>query len=145
MDRTKRYKTKGAVHGQDSQAIRQQARYIYKPEIETCPHCGEPLRARSYYQWRKTVQQLDGAVYVASLAKECVNPACPHQGQAYTSVAAQMVTVPECTYGLDGIAQVGWWRDREHLNREEIHKRLRQRGCRSVSNRWTTCMLAIRC
>lgn len=104
------------------------ARHIYKPEIETCPHCGEPLRARSYYQWRKTVQQLDGAVYVASEAKECVNPECGHQGQAYTSVAAQMVTVPECTYGLDIIAQIGWWRDREHLNREKIHSRLQEQG-----------------
>jgi hypothetical protein len=37
-----------------------------------------------------------------------------------------MVTVPECTYGLDVIAQVGWWRDQEHLNREQIHRRLTQ-------------------
>jgi len=103
-------------------------RHIYKSGIETCPHCGEALRARRYYQWRKTVQQLDGAVYVASEAKECVNPECDHQGQPYTSLAAQMVTVPECTYGLDIIAQIGWWRDREHLNREQIHSRLRERG-----------------
>ena len=102
-------------------------RHIYKPEIETCPHCGEPLRARSYYQWRKTVQQLSGAVYVASEAQECVNPGCPHQGQAYTSAAAQMVTVSGCTYGLDIIAQIGWWRDQEHLNREQIHGRLGER------------------
>jgi hypothetical protein len=39
-----------------------------------------------------------------------------------------MVTVPECTYGLDVIAQIGWWRDKEHLNREQIHQRLRERG-----------------
>jgi hypothetical protein len=101
-----------------------QARHIYKPEIEVCPHCGAPLQERSYYQWRKTVQQLDGAVYVASRAKGCVNSQCGHQGQPYFSVAAQMVTVPECTYGLDVIAQIGWWRDREHLNREQIHSRL---------------------
>jgi hypothetical protein len=35
-----------------------------------------------------------------------------------------MVTVPKCTYGLDVIAQIGWWRDEEHLNREQIHARL---------------------
>jgi hypothetical protein len=39
-----------------------------------------------------------------------------------------MVTVPECTYGLDVIAQIGWWRDKEHLNREQIHTRLRKGG-----------------
>lgn len=38
-----------------------------------------------------------------------------------------MVTVPECSYGLDVIVQVGWWRDREHLNRKQIHSRLE--GC----------------
>jgi hypothetical protein len=39
-----------------------------------------------------------------------------------------MVTVPECTYGLDVIAQIGWWRDREHLNRQQIHQRLEGDG-----------------
>jgi len=105
-----------------------QARYIYKAEIEICPHCGQRLQTRRHYQWRKTVQQMDGAIYVASEAKECMNPECSHQGQPYTSAAAQMVTVPECTYGLDIIAQIGWWRDREHLNREQIHSRLWERG-----------------
>lgn len=105
-----------------------QARHIYRPELEVCPHCGEPLQERAYYQWRKTVQQLDGPIYVASRAKACVNPQCAHQGYPYTSAAAQMVTVPECTYGLDVIAQIGWWRDREHLNREQIHARLVAQG-----------------
>jgi hypothetical protein len=105
-----------------------QARRIYKPESEVCPHCGQPLQERAYYQWRKTVQQLDGPIYVASLAKACVNPQCDHQGATYTSAAAQMVTVPECTYGLDVMAQIGWWRDREHLNREQIHARLTAQG-----------------
>jgi hypothetical protein len=104
------------------------ARHIYEPEIEICPHCKEPVQNRSYYQWRKTVQQLDGTVYVASRAKECVNPECDYEGEPYFSAAAQMVTVPECTYGLDVIAQVGWWRDREHLNREQIHESLERQG-----------------
>ncbi len=82
-----------------------QARYIYKPEIEICPHCGHDLKARSHYQWRKTVQQLDGAVHVASQATECINPKCDHQGKPYVSAAAQMVTVLECTYGLDTSAR----------------------------------------
>ncbi len=103
-----------------------QARHIYKPEIEACPHCGHGLKARLHYQWRKTVQQLDGAVYVASQATECPNPKCEQQGKGHVSAAAQMVTVPECTYGLDVIAQIGWWRDREHLNRVQIHSRLRE-------------------
>jgi RNA polymerase subunit RPABC4/transcription elongation factor Spt4 len=65
-----------------------QARHIYNSETKVCPHCEMALRARPYYQWRKTVQQLEGAVYVASRAKECVNPECAYQGQAYSSAAA---------------------------------------------------------
>ena len=76
-----------------------QERYIYNPELENCPHCGEPLQARRYYQWRKTVQQMDKVIYVASQARECVNPECKHEGQAYESAVAQTVTVPKCTYG----------------------------------------------
>ncbi len=111
-----------------SKQLEIQARHIYRPEIEDCPYCGEALEDRSHYQWRKTVQQLDGAVYVASRAKECVNPECDHRGEAHLSAAAQMVTVPDCTYGLDVIAQIGWWRDREHLNRAQIHARLKEYG-----------------
>jgi hypothetical protein len=103
-------------------------RHIYNPEIDECPHCGERLQARRHYQWRKTVQQMDKVVYVASRGKECVNQECQHQGQVYTSAAASMVTVPECTYGLDVIVQIGWWRDKEHLNRQQIHARLREQG-----------------
>jgi hypothetical protein len=111
-----------------SKPLEVQTRYIYNPEFEKCLHCGERLRAQRHYQWRKTVQRLDGAVYVVSQARECANPECEQQGQVYKSAAAQMVTVPKCTYGLDVIAQIGWWRDREHLNREQIHVRLRDHG-----------------
>ncbi len=110
-----------------------QARYIYNPEFENCPHCGEPLRARRYYQWRKTVQQMDRVIYVASQARECANLMCEHEGQAYESAVAQTITVPKCTYGLDVIVQVGWWRDKEHLNREQIHSRLQK--CVQISER----------
>lgn len=104
------------------------ARYIHHPEFRFCPHCNDPLRARPYYQWRKTIQCLHGAVHVASQARECGNPRCEHQGQPYTSAAAQMVALPECTYGLDVIVQIGWWRDRERVSRAQIRSRLRQRG-----------------
>ncbi len=101
-------------------------RHIYKTEIAQCPHCGTPLHTQRHYQWRKTVQHLDKVVYVASQGKVCGNPHCTHAGQVYSAAAAQMVTVPGCTYGLDVIAQVGWWREREHLNRQQIHQRLQE-------------------
>jgi hypothetical protein len=104
--------------------IEVKAKHIYRPELRQCPECEAELVDRKYYQWRKIVQQLEGAVYVASRAKECHNEDCAQKGQPHYSAAAQMVTVPECSYGLDVIAQVGWWRDREHLNRAQIHLKL---------------------
>jgi len=107
-----------------SKQLKVEARYIYNPEIESCPHCGEALRAQRYYEGRKTVQQLDRTVQVVSQARECDNPRCEYQGQVYKSAAAQMLRLPKCTYGLDVIVQIGWWRDQEHLNRAQIQARL---------------------
>lgn len=99
-------------------------RRIYHPESRECSDCGEPIKLCAHYQWRKNVQHLTGAVYVASRGGACANPACVRVNQLVTSVVAQSVTVPGCTYGLDIIAQIGWWRDREHQDRAEIHRRL---------------------
>ena len=109
-------------------ALQINERHIYKTEIIDCPHCGRPLQVQRHYQWRKTVQHLDKVVYVASQGKVCSNAQCPHRDQVYSAAAAQMVTVPGCTYGLDVIAQVGWWREQEHLNRPQIHGRLQKHG-----------------
>ena len=105
-----------------------ETRHIYNPEFENCPHCGELLRTQRHYQWRKTIQRLDGVIYAVSQAKECANPACEHKGDVYKSAKAQMVSLPKCTYGLDVIAHIGWWRDREYLNRKQIHIRLVEKG-----------------
>ena len=53
------------------------------------------------------------------------------------------------TYGLDIIAQVGWWRDREHLTRQEAHKRLIEKGVQSsereVDNLYTHYQVLMAC
>jgi len=103
-----------------------QERRIYHAELETCPHCGTPLRLSRHYRWRKTVQTLNGVVYVASRPKECPNPGCPQYGKRYPSAAAHQVALPYSTYGLDVVAQIGWWRDHEHLSDTEIHRRLQR-------------------
>ena len=99
-------------------------RHIYKPESRQCSGCGGAIELQDYYQWRKTVQHLSGAIYVASWGGVCLNPECSQKDDLVKSLVAQSVTVPGCTYGLDVIAQIGWWRDREHLDRVEIHSRL---------------------
>lgn len=104
-----------------------QERRIYHAELELCPSCGTPLRLSGHYTWRKTVQTLDGVIYVASRPKECCNPGCSQRGKRYPSATAQGVALPHSTYGLDVVAQIGWWRDHEHLSGNEIHHRLQGR------------------
>ena len=103
-------------------------RQIYKPEQLDCSECGEPLELQRHYQWRKTVQHLSGAVYIASQGGICTNPECNRKDEIVTSLQAQRLTLPECTYGLDVIAQIGWWRDKEHMDRATIHSRLSGMG-----------------
>jgi len=124
-------------------------RKIYAPELKTCPTCGGELRPQSYYQWRKTVQHLDRVVYVANQARTCENDACDQAGKRVQSAAAQAVTVPGCTYGLDIIAQIGWWRDREHLTRQEAHQRVLEKGVqiseREVDNLYSHYQVLLAC
>ena len=101
-----------------------QHRYVYNSEVEICPQCKEPLQPQAYYQWRKTVQQLTGVIYVAHRGSECVNPECSLMRQMYPSARAQSVTLPGCTYGRDVIAQIGWWREHQHWDRWQIHQAL---------------------
>lgn len=101
-----------------------QSRCVYNAEIKICPHCGALLQPQTYYQWRKTVQQLTGAVHIAHRASECVNPECSQAGQMYPSARAQSITLPGCTYGRDVIAQIGWWRERQYWDRQQIHQTL---------------------
>ena len=100
-------------------------RIVYNCELEACPNCGQPLRPCRHYTFCKTVQHLDRVSYVASRPKECPNQACPEVGRCYPSACAQTVALPKSTYGLDVVAQIGWWRDREHLSGTEIYERLR--------------------
>jgi hypothetical protein len=108
-------------------ALTAQERYVYHAELERCPSCGEPLHLCGHYNSRKTVQQLDKVVYIASRPKVCCHPTCVLRHKPQPSARAQGVALYYSTYGLDVVAQIGWWRDREHLSGAEIHRRLRGR------------------
>lgn len=102
-------------------------RVVYTCELATCPTCGTALLACRHYSWAKTVQQLDRTLYVASRPKRCVNPQCAAYGHPIVAAAAQQVALPHSSYGLDVVAQLGWWRDHDHLSTTELHARLQGR------------------
>ena len=99
---------------------RQQRRYadaervIITCELETCIHCGSPLEMRKAWHMRKTVQTMNGPLFVAGKGKECQNLACTHEGQRYYATGVWTISLPYSTYGLDVLAYIGWRHEHDH-------------------------------
>jgi hypothetical protein len=102
-------------------------REIVECDLENCPHCGERLRARNTWHMNKTVQTLQGPVFVAGKTRECANPNCDHSGEHYYANSVLSISLPSSTYGLDGLAFIGWQHEKEHKQLVEIQRELNQR------------------
>jgi hypothetical protein len=77
---------------------------------------------------RKTVQTMNGAVFVAGKSKECTNLSCTHFGKHYYATGVLKYSLPYSTYGLDVLAFIGWQHEHEHQQLVEIQRELNQRG-----------------
>ncbi|MEH2389365.1 MAG: hypothetical protein V7K14_27090 [Nostoc sp.] len=77
---------------------------------------------------RKTVQTMDGAVFVAGKSKECINSSCTHFGKHYYATGVLKYSLPYSTYGLDVLAFIGWQHEHEHQQLVEIQRSLNKRG-----------------
>jgi hypothetical protein len=77
---------------------------------------------------RKTVQTLQGPLFVAGKSKECDNARCSHFGKHYYASRVLLISLPKSTYGLDVLAYIGWQREHEHKQLVEIQQALNQRG-----------------
>jgi len=98
----------------------------YRPEIRRCPHCQWKLKRR-HKLWHKYLNTLAGRFYVISQGYRCSNPACSAAQVTYRSIAAEMLSVPECSYGIDVMVEVGYQRFWQHRTVQEIHASLRER------------------
>jgi len=104
-------------------------RLTFVCELECCPKCGERLRSEgSAAHSDKTVQTLDGDLYVVAYSRVCQNPECRAYGTHFHAAGHLKVSPPHSTYGMDTIAFVGIQHDREHKQFTEIQDLLNQRG-----------------
>jgi len=103
-------------------------RLILECELTNCPHCQVPLQARRTWHMRKTIQTLEGPVFVAGKTKQCANATCRHTGQHYYASQAALLSLPKSTYGLDVLAYIGWQHEHEHKQLVEIQRALNRRG-----------------
>jgi hypothetical protein len=77
---------------------------------------------------RKTVQTMEGPLFVAGKSKKCVYADCSHYGHHYHASGVLRVSLPHSTYGLDVLAFIGWQHEHEHKQLIEIQEMLNQRG-----------------
>jgi hypothetical protein len=103
-------------------------RIIVECELTECIHCGNNLVKRRAWHMRKTVQTMNGAVFVAGKSKECKNPVCTHFNQHYYASGVLKYSLPNSTYGLDVLAFIGWQHENEHQQLIEIQENLNRRG-----------------
>lgn len=103
-------------------------RVIVEPELEDCIHCGEPLAKRVPWHMRKTIQTLDGPLFIAGKSRECASSQCSHQGTVYYASRVWLYSLPFSTYGLDVLAYIGWRHEHEHKQLVEIQGELNERG-----------------
>ena len=106
----------------------QAKRLIVDCDFDRCIHCGQPLVPRKPWYMRKTVQTLQGPVFVAGKSKKCVNPFCTHAGMHYYARKTLSISLPYSTYGLDVLAFIGWQHEHEHRQLVEIQQALNGRG-----------------
>jgi hypothetical protein len=97
-------------------------------ELDSCPSCGSALKPRRPWHMSKTVQTMNGALFVAGKSKECVNPACERGGTHYYASQVWLISLPKSTYGLDVLAFIGWQHEHEHKQFVEIQQELNRRG-----------------
>lgn len=103
-------------------------RIIVDCELNECIHCGSLLSPRRPWHMKKTVQTMNGPVFVAGKSKECANPQCTHDGTHYYASRTLLISLPYSTYGLDVLAFIGWQHEHEHRQLVEIQQELNQRG-----------------
>jgi hypothetical protein len=106
----------------------QAKRLIIDCDLEVCPICGSELKPRLPWHTRKTIQTLQGPLFVAGKSKECANPSCRNYQKHYYSSRVWLFSLPNISYGLDVLAFIGWQHEHEHRQLLEIQRELNRRG-----------------
>jgi hypothetical protein len=71
---------------------------------------------------------MKGPLFVAGKSKQCNSPDCRHNGHHYHANKVLQISLPQCTYGLDVLAFIGWQHEHENKQFAEIKEMLNERG-----------------
>lgn len=98
----------------------------YRPQLRRCPYCQWRLK-RWCTLWSKYLVTLDGRVHVFSQGYRCSNPACPQSEAVYHSAEAEALSLPECSFSVDVVVEVGYQRFWMRRTVLEIYASLKDR------------------
>jgi hypothetical protein len=104
----------------------------------SCPVCGGPTWQQ--YTNHRTVVTLEGGVRLRLKVRRCQTPTCPSYHKAYRPEAEGHFALPQHEFGLDVIAQIGFWRYQQHRSVPEMHAALLARHL-PISERTVTNLL----
>ncbi len=97
---------------------------LYTCELNNCLHCGKLLELRPFLQSIKIVQTLSETIPMLHQTKQCRNPICHGQDIVWMSARWQQIAPHNISYGYDVVAQIGWWRQQEKQQFQQIYQRL---------------------
>jgi hypothetical protein len=103
-------------------------RQIFVSALNICVHCGAELKLRPNWHMSKTIQTLQGPLFLAGRAKLCPNAECLHGGTRYYAGQVLLLSLPKSTYGLDVLAYIGWRHEHDQRQLVEIQRELNQKG-----------------
>lgn len=103
-------------------------RKIIECDFDECIHCGVLLVAGQSWHIKKTIQTLQGPIFVAGKNKRCLNPACFYFQKRYYASGVLKYSLPHSTYGIDVLAFIGWEHEQKHRQLKEIHQDLNKAG-----------------
>ncbi len=98
----------------------------YRPEKRRCPSCQWKLKRR-HTLWHKYLTTMEGRIHIFSQGYGCSNPDCAERQTTHRSSEADRLSVPQCSYGIDVLVEIGYQRFWHHRTVTEIHAILRER------------------
>ena len=99
---------------------------FYRPEIQTCPECGNSIK-RALTVTERTVVTLSGVIQLIHGGYRCPNPNCGAKGRTYRSAAADALALPHKKFGIDVVLLAGKLHLGGHQTLDEVHRELSER------------------
>jgi hypothetical protein len=96
------------------------------PDNASCLICGKPLKISQHRE--RTVTGLEETLWLTMRDKKCTSPECPQPHLRFRSPEESRIVLPNSSFGLDVVLDIGYKRFHEGMSFPRIHSTLMERG-----------------